>query len=195
MQSKHRPLMFDNIKDPTGGSFSEPVYNTCQHIFKLLTSLFYYLMKNDKAIFIVKPKDDNSVEVIYSIFDTRKKAEQFLDRFKTFSNHLEILPNVLNPGYYTNPDLDPYYISLSKIAALPLDIAICDSPKLAEQAKVDSYNLSFHGQLDEQHGIFVLLCFAEDPEDAVRKAISKRDEIILNGFWESEWVKHNQRSS
>lgn len=148
-------------------------------------------MENDGPIYIVKPKHYQSLDELYGIFDCEKKARQFINRFKTRPGNLEIIERSINPSYYSDQTIDPYYITLDKIAILPKEVFICHSIPMVQGAEVESYDIVFDHQNGEQDGTFIFQCFAANEKKAIGKAIIKRDTLIHNGDWERTWVNYN----
>lgn len=148
-------------------------------------------MKNDKTLYIVKPEQNRSLDDIYAIFDSQHKSEAFLNRFKTRHKHIEIMVSIINPTFYSDKDADPYYLAFDKLAIIPSDIFICNSIYMAEEARKESYSISFFGAHTLQDGTFIYQCLAADKKTAVHKAILKRNALISNGDWEKAWVNYN----
>lgn len=148
-------------------------------------------MINDKTLYIVKPDHNRSLDDIYAIFDAQHKSKAFLNRFKTVHKETEVVTGIVNPTFYTDKSADPYYLSFDKLSLLPSDIFISKSIHMAEEARKQTYSISFFGELTLQDGVFVYQCLAADKKAAIEQAILKRNELILNGDWERAWVEHN----
>lgn len=148
-------------------------------------------MKNDKPLYIVKPRYNTSLDEIYAMFDSKTKLEEFIMRFKTRQKNMEVIIRTINPTFYTDKTSDPYYLAFDKITSLPKEIFLCYSPHMTEEAKLESYSISFYPGNDEQEGIFIYQCFANDEKEAINKAIIKRDALIINGDWERAWINYN----
>jgi hypothetical protein len=151
-------------------------------------------MKNDRPLYIVKPENHRSLDDIYAIFDSQAKSEAFLNRFKTRHKNLKIIVRTINPTFHTDEKTDPYYLAFDKLASHPSDIFICNSIYMAEEARKETYSISFFRETTVQDGIFIYQCMATDQKSAIEKAVLKRTELIDNGDWEKAWNSYNLKN-
>lgn len=141
-------------------------------------------MVNVQKIYQVKYKEEYDIGEIIAYFDSRDKAEEFLQRFKTSSKYCEIQECTLNPKYIVNKQADPYYITLGIKEDVPFLICNHDLIDEAEEAQREEYSLEFkHFKLKEAINIML---FASSEAEAVEKAIKKRNEIVASGEWKKE---------
>lgn len=145
---------------------------------------------NDQPVFIVKPRTHHSIDEIYAIFDSEVKAEKFINRFKTKEQDLVIVRQMLNPSYFADDNSDPYFVALDKTSFSPKEIFICSTITMVEDAKNEAYSIFFHHINDDNEGEFIFQCMAADKNEALNKAVAKRDFVINNGDWDKALEQH-----
>ncbi len=140
-------------------------------------------MDSAGKLYIIGPANPDSLEGIYAIFDTMEKAQDFLVRFKT-PTHLEIVEFPLNPKYIVNKLADPYFVILRKTEKETRDLYIADYIDEAEEAEKEAYSFDFHGCSNKEQGRFNIMLFAASEQEALARAIIKRDQVIASGEWD-----------
>ncbi|MBB5436612.1 hypothetical protein HDC92_000276 [Pedobacter sp. AK017] len=150
-------------------------------------------MKPNTVIHLVKPKNYDAFDEIYAVFDSKEKAKEFVNMFKSRSG-LEIIDGILNPDYKVDQKTAPYYISLGQTGSIPRDIFMCDYNRDLEN-KQEEYNICFYGEANFHQGLFILKIFATDEKDALSRAIKIRNTAIKNGEWDMAWERHQLQQS
>lgn len=150
-------------------------------------------MKANTPIHLVKPKNYDTLDEVYAVFDSKEKAKKFIETFKSKPD-LEIIDGVLNPDYGIEKKAAPYYISLAQTGSLPRDIFMCDYNRDAE-AKQLEYNICFYGGASIYQGLFISKIYALSEKDALKRAILIRNTAIKNGEWDLAWEKHKIQQS
>lgn len=147
-------------------------------------------MKNILKIYLVKHAEAESIDEVYAYFDTKEKATDFLNRFKTIPQEMEIIEIPLNPKYIANKEVDPYFVSLKgKTETDPFDLIICDYIEQAESAQKEEYSIDFLRNDSIDNGNFKITLFAANEDEATVKAIKIRDEVIASGEWDKAFSK------
>ena len=132
----------------------------------------------------MKHEQAGDIDEVLGWFDCRDKAEDFLVRYRTSSLGYEIVEFPINPKYIVNKLADPYLISLYKVNEEPFDVLKFDYIEQAEAAEREEYRFNFNPKQDLD--TIEVMLFASTEEEAVAKAMKKRDEIIASGEWEKE---------
>ncbi|MDR6782336.1 hypothetical protein ABIE26_001176 [Pedobacter africanus] len=145
-------------------------------------------MKVNTPIHLVKPKNYDSFDEVYAVFDSKEKAAKFVEKFKSRPD-LEIIDGVLNPDFNLEQKAEPYYISLARTGSMPKDIFMCDYNRNLE-ARQEEYNICFYGGTEIHQGLFITKIFALNEKDALRKALLIRNSAIKNGEWDLAWERH-----
>lgn len=141
-------------------------------------------MENAQKVYLVKYIEAFEISEVIAYFDNRDKAEEFLNRFKTSAESCEIEEYPLNPKYIINKQADPLLITLGKNDDEPIDIINHDYLGEAEEAEREEYKFEF--RQDGFKDVINIMLFASSEDEAVDRAIKKRDEIIASGEWERE---------
>ncbi|MBC8988177.1 hypothetical protein H9X96_20680 [Pedobacter sp. N36a] len=144
-------------------------------------------MENTNNIYIVKPIGFHEMEEIIAIFDSREKAENFIDRFKTRPIDLEIVEAPLNPEYIANKQADPYTVTLRENTNDPINLGINDLIEMAEAAAREEYDIFFYDGAERSQGVFNIMLFSGTEQEALSRAIEKRDETVASGEWDKEY--------
>lgn len=139
--------------------------------------------------YIVKPIDSTEIEEIYAFFDSREKANNFLNRFKTCSKELEILEIPLNPEYIVNKLADPYRVTFQGDENRASNCEIYDTIEYAAAAEKETYELSFFSDTDKYRATFDVMLFASSEQEAIAKGRKRRNEVIASGEWD---IAHKQ---
>lgn len=150
-------------------------------------------MKSNTLIHLVKPKNYDSLNDVYAVFDSKEKATRFVNKFKNRPD-LEIIDGILNPDQHFEKKEVPYYVSLAKTGSIPKDIFICDYNQNATNKK-EEYNICFFGDTRSNQGLFILKILALDEQAALKRAISIRNAAIRNGEWDQAWDKYKLKQS
>ncbi|WP_316819265.1 hypothetical protein [Pedobacter nyackensis] len=146
-------------------------------------------MNADKRLYFVKPKRYDVMDEVYAVFDSMEKAQQFVGGFKSNSS-LEIIDGILNPGLINDKQRNSFYISLEQTGNEPRDIFMCDCSCYIETSRNEEHNICFYGGAESHHGLFISKVFADDEEDALKKAIYIRNKAVLSGEWDLAWERH-----
>ena len=135
-------------------------------------------MKNIDKIYMIKSHPWESFGHDNMIFDSKQKAKDFLNRFKTKQN-LEIVEVSLNPTYLIDKEQDPYHLYFWGSSNIPEDIALCRKAEEVEDALIE--NCTFEGvNLNiKRIGASVYL-FASDRDEAIRRGLEIRDKAIAD---------------
>lgn len=152
-------------------------------------------MKSINKIYIVKPIGFHEMEEFVAIFDSRDKAENFIDRFKTRPTDLEIVEAPLNPEYIVNKQSDPYTVTLRENTNDPINLGFNDLIEMAEAAAREEYDIFFYDGAERSQGIFNIMLFAGTEQEALSRAIEKRDETVASGEWDKEYQHRIQIKS
>ena len=148
-------------------------------------------MENTDKIYIIKPIGFHEMEEIIAIFDNREKAENFIDRFKTRPTDLEIVEAPINPEYIVNKQADPYLVTLRENTNDPINLAVSDLIEQAEAAAREEYDIFFYNGAKRSEGVFNIMLFSGSEQEALLRAIEKRDEIVALGEWDKEYHNRN----
>lgn len=150
-------------------------------------------MKANTPIHLVKPKNYESFDEIYAVFDSKEKATEFIAKFQSRLG-LEIIEGILNPDYQVDQKTAPYYISLGQTGSIPRDIFMCDYNQDTGTGK-EEYNICFYGDAGFHQGLFILKIFATDEKAALKRALKIRNIAIRNGEWDMAWERHKTQQS
>ena len=125
-------------------------------------------------LFVVK---EENYDAIHAIFSTREQAEAYMHRFPDMGNDLLIIEEFeLDPKYTSYPDKSPYTVKLD------LNNEIMDvytNPYDHDQTLTESI-------LWCTEDIAEITVVAASAEEAQRKAINVKQELIQKGEWKSE---------
>lgn len=134
-------------------------------------------MKN-KYIYLIGQASDSPLECIDATFDSREKAQAYLDRYK--DNDAEIFVCEVNPKYHTDKTSNCYFVEFTKNFDEPIDLVISNKMASAKMAIEDKvvFNLGF--SLSERIGIYL---FATSEEEAIELGLIRRKRAFEMGEW------------
>lgn len=132
----------------------------------------------ENKIYMIKSYAWETLSYDNMIFDSRKKAKDFLNRFKS-KQDLEIVEISLNPTYLSDKKQDPYYVFFWGSSNVPSDIMLCRSSTEIEDALLGK--CIFEGLNRNVKGIGAsIYVFASDADEALIKALEIRDKAIAD---------------
>ena len=134
-------------------------------------------MKN-KYIYLIAQAHENPLEYIDAAFDTREKAQAYLDRYK--DNEAEMFVCEVNPIYHRDNTSNCYYIELERDHNEPLEVMISNNMESAKMAVNDEVFVNHDGGSSQTISIYL---FAKSEEEAVEQALIRRDKAIERREW------------
>lgn len=146
-------------------------------------------MDKQLKVYMITFIEVDEIDQVLAYFDSKEKAEAFLNRFKTDTKRYEIVEMPLNPKYIVNKLANPYLITITGKKNKPISVKIFDIIEDVERAEKEDYLMnSSPGFIN--FGAIEIMLMATDKKDAKAKAIKKRDELIASGEWDK--VYHPQ---
>lgn len=142
-------------------------------------------MENTDKIYVIKPIGYNEMDEFVAVFDSKEEARNFIDRFKTPPTDLEIIEVLINPEYIVNKQADPYTVRLLEHTNDPVNLGINDLIEMVEAASREEYEIFFQEGAERSEGVFNMMLFSASEQEALSKAIEKRDKTIASGEWDN----------
>lgn len=134
-------------------------------------------MKN-KYIYLIAEAHENPLEYIDAAFDTREKAQAYLDRYK--DNEAEMVVCEVNPIYHRDNTSNCYYIELERDQNEPLEVMVSNKMESAKMAVNDEVVLNNERGSKPRISIYL---FAKSEEEAIAQALIRRDKAIERREW------------
>ena len=141
-------------------------------------------MKKNTKIYAVRSLKLDGICSSLGVFDTRKKAKDFLCKHKTKMD-AEIVEWTLNPEYVIDKTQDPYMVQFLGNENKPISISISEV--------THDYNMLTLGICEIirifdslESMTFLVSVLAPDKKTAVKRARVIRDKELENGEWKNE---------
>ncbi|MBB5438142.1 hypothetical protein HDC92_001817 [Pedobacter sp. AK017] len=139
-------------------------------------------MENNLITYSVKSEGHNTNE-IYAFFDSQKKAEEFLGKFRV-TPALKITRHFLNPNVSDHKDQGAFCVLLHNTGKHSYDLDFYKLICSVLQAKTEEYILEFLKAGDGKYDAISLVLYATSRTEAIKEAIVIWDVVTKAGEWQ-----------
>lgn len=133
-------------------------------------------------LYFIQQVDNDHLDYLEAVFDSREKAEAYNNRYKTNSN-FKILTLDYNVEYDTDKTIDPYEIWLPIHGNQAFLAGVRHEKFHTEPAKNEEYRIDTTAYGNYNEILFRIYLFANSKEEAVKKALHIRDTSVSNAEW------------